>query len=81
MGNLRSTFLASHTARNITLYLLIAIPFGNLLVELGNLLAGWFGLKGHFFNLWFLIIGFLGMCGFGVALFCRRNHNHKTTVD
>jgi len=81
VGNLRSSFLASHSARNIALYLLVSIPLGNLLVESGNLLAGWLGLKGHFFNPWFLAVGLLGMLCFGIALFRRRNHIHKTTVD
>lgn len=66
------TFLAGYSARDFALLVLIAILVGNFLCESGNLLAGRLGLPAHYFNKWFLIIGLLGMCGFGVALFGRR---------
>ena len=71
MGDMWASFLGSHTARNIALLILIAIPLGNLLCESGNLLAGWLGLHAHYFNKYFLIIGLLGMLCFGIALFRR----------
>ena len=71
MENLWASFLASDTARSVALYLLVAIFAGNLLCELGNLLAGALGLAAHHFNPWFLVAGVLGMCGFGFALFSR----------
>ena len=71
MGDMWSSFLGSHTSRSIALLILIAIPIGNLLCESGNLLAGWLGLHAHYFNKYFLIIGILGMCCFGFALFRR----------
>ncbi len=71
MGDMWSSFLGSNTARNIALLVLIAILAGNLLCELGNLLAGWLGLDAHYFNKWFLVIGIIGIIGFGFALFRR----------
>ena len=69
--NFGNTILAGFTPRSIALLVLIAIPLGNLLCESGNLLAGWLGLYSHYFNKWFLVIGILGMCGFGFALLRR----------
>lgn len=77
----RHSFWRNRTARNITLSVFVAVLVGNLLCELGNLLAGWLGLYPHYFNKWFLVIGLLGMCGFGIALFRRRNNHNKAIVD
>lgn len=81
MGNKRTSVLAGNTSRKLALYLFVAIPLGNLLCELGNLLAGSLGLKVHYFNIWFLVIGVLGMCCFGFALFRRRNMGNSSVVD
>ena len=71
MGDMWSSFLGSHTTRSVALLVLVAILVGNLLCESGNLLAIRLGLSGHYFNKWFLIIGLIGMLGFGFALFRR----------
>lgn len=59
----------------------LSILVGNLFCDSGNLLAKSLELKPHYFNIWFLAIGLLGMCCFGIALLCRRNCNNKDTVD
>ena len=64
-----ATFLGSYSTRGIALLVFIAIPLGNLLCELGNLLAIRLGLHPHYFNKYFLVIGILGMLCFGFALF------------
>jgi len=73
VGNKRSTFLGGHSPRSVALLVLIAIPLGNLLCESGNLLAGWLGLRSHYFNAGFLAVGIAGILGFGIALLGRRN--------
>ncbi len=65
------TLLSGHSARSIAFIVLIAVLVGNLLVESGNLLAIWLGLYAHYFNKWFLVIGLVGVIGFGIALFRR----------
>jgi len=71
VGNTWHTLLAGDTARSVALFILIAVLVGNLLCESGNLLAIRLALPGHYFNKWFLVIGLLGMCGFGFALLRR----------
>lgn len=80
VGNMRNSFLAGHTARNFTLLVFLCIPLGNLLCELGNLLAMWLGLDVHYFNKFFLVIGVFGMLGFGYALFRRRGICNKASM-
>lgn len=81
VGHLRASFPRSHITRRATLYLFITILIGNLLCDLGNLLAKGLGLKPHYFNIWFLYLGLVGMCYFGIALYRRRNHNNENTLD
>lgn len=71
MEDLWHTLMASGTARNIALLILVSILVGNLLCESGNLLAGRLELHSHYFNKYLLAIGLLGMCCFGFALFRR----------
>jgi hypothetical protein len=77
----KHTLLANRTARNIALSLFISICVGNLLCELGNLLAVSLRHHPHYFNTSFFILGIIGIVGFGYALFCRRNNNHSSDVD
>ena len=81
MGNIRIPFLAGHSSRNIAFLVLIAVPVGNLLCESGNLLAVWLGFASHYFNQWFLVIGIVGVIGFGIALFGRRGVGNNTFVE
>jgi len=60
-----------NTARIITLLLFIGIGIGSVMPEFGNLLAIRLGFLSHYFNKLFLVVGILGMCGFGWALFSR----------
>jgi len=80
VGNKWATFLGGHSPRSVALLVLIAIPLGNLLCESGNLLAGWLGLRSHYFNEWFLAIGIAGILGFGIALYCRRTLGDNTSL-
>ena len=64
-----ATILASDTPRGIALVVVAAILIGNILCELGDLVAVRLGLDSHYFNKYFLMVGILGMLSFGVALF------------
>ena len=66
-----ATVMAGDTPRNIALLVVSAILVGNVLCELGDLLAIRLGLDSHYFNKYLLAIGLLGMLGFGVALLGR----------
>jgi hypothetical protein len=75
-----NTVLANHSARSIALYLFVAILSGNLLCELGNLLAVKIRFNSHYFNTPLFILGIIGVFGFGIALLRRRSSNHHTDV-
>lgn len=80
-GNNRHTTISNSSTRSIALLVLISIFIGNLLPELGDLLAIKFGLYSHYFNKPLFVIGIVGIIGFSIALYCGRNNNHSTDVD
>jgi len=43
------------------LVFLVATAVGSTLPEFGNLLAQRIGVRAHFFNVWFLVLGFVGV--------------------
>ena len=64
--------MANHASRNLTLLLLIGVGIGSVMPEFGNLVAIEMGLsESHYFNKYFLLVGILGMFGFGWALLRR----------
>lgn len=81
VANIRLSLLASHTARDITLLVFIAILVGNFLFELGELLSKRLQIDEHFCNQLLLTIGLAGVAGFGFTLFCRRNNCDNTPMD
>ena len=58
------------TARGLALcfilVFLVATAIGSMAPEFGNLLAGRIGVRSHFFNIHFLVLGVLGI---GLALY------------
>ena len=67
-----SPFLADIAPRDVALFVLIAILVGNLLCELGVLLAIRLQLgSSHFFNKWLLAAGIIGIVVCSITLFCR----------
>lgn len=81
MGNLKYSLMADSPARRITLLVFVSILVGNFLCDVGTLLAIWLELEPtHFFNPWLLALGVLGIFGFGIALFRRRDMDNNTAV-
>ncbi len=67
MGNL---------TRTMALWLVIGTLIGSVLPEFGNLLAIKLQLGyTHYFNKYFLVVGILGILGFGLALYFRHVRN------
>lgn len=81
MGDMRNTILAGRTPRSIALFVLIAVFVGNLFFESCELLGMWMGLSSQHANECILIVGILGVIGFGVSLLGRRSVGDNTTVD
>jgi len=48
------------------LVFLVATAVGSMAPEFGNLLAAKIGIRAHFFNIYFLVLGFVGI---GLALY------------
>jgi hypothetical protein len=81
VGNKWHSFLANHSARKFALFIFISTCVGNLLCELGDLLAIKMELSSHYFNIWFLVIGVFGLFSISIALYSRRNHSHNSVMD
>lgn len=73
--------MANNSTRKFTLFVFVSILIGNLLLELGDLLAIKMGLTSHYFNIWFLCAGILGLLGFSIALYRRRSNYHISAMD
>lgn len=81
MANLWHSLVANSPARKFALLVLVSVLVGNFLCDMGTMSALWLGIEPtHFLNKWFLLTGVLGICGFGFALFCRRNLDNHPTV-
>lgn len=67
---------SNSSARKFALALCISVVLGGSLPDLGNLIVYyWFpeGSDTHIFNLYFLVVGLLGLLICGIALLRRRN--------
>jgi len=63
-------------ARTMAFWLVIGTFIGSVLPEFGNLLALKLHLEyTHYFNKYFLVVGVLGILGFGLALYFRCMKN------
>lgn len=80
MENSKNTNRPNHTARNVALSLFVAVCGSNLLCDLGDLLAKALGHHSHYFNTPLLILGIVGMFGFGISLFGRRSNYNNSRV-
>lgn len=61
-----------HPARILALCFFIGTIIGSMLPEFGNIATQWFKIaEAHYFNRYFLVVGLLGIVGFGVALYFR----------
>ena len=59
-------------ARIMALWMVIGILIGSVMPEFGNLAAIKLELGyTHYFNRYFLVVGILGILGFGLALYLR----------
>ena len=62
--------------RVMALWLVIGTLIGSILPEFGNMLAIKLQLEyTHYFNKYFLVVGILGILGFGLALYFRHVKN------
>jgi len=59
-------------ARTMALWMVIGILVGSVMPEFGNLVARGLEIKSHYFNGYFLVVGILGILGFGLALYLRH---------
>ena len=59
-------------ARIMALWMVIGILIGSVMPEFGNLAAHKLAIYPHYFNRYFLVVGILGIMGFGLALYLRH---------
>lgn len=72
MNDFWMSLVVGNTTRVMAFWLVIGTLIGSVMPEFGNLATPWLKIDcPHYFNQWFLVIGILGILGFGLTLFFR----------